>query len=50
MAERFTDNLRQLAAPIWDAQHEHPFIQGIADGSLDVEKFKHWVRQDYRYL
>ncbi|MEX2431283.1 MAG: thiaminase II [Dehalococcoidia bacterium] len=50
MPQRFTEQLREAAEPIWRAQHEHPFIQGIADGSLDVEKFKHWVRQDYRFL
>ena len=50
MAERLTDTLRAAASAVWDAQHEHPFIRGIADGSLDVERFKHWVRQDYRFL
>jgi len=28
----------------------HPFISGVGDGSLPVEKFKHYVRQDYVYL
>ena len=50
MAERLSDALRAAAGAVWDAQHEHPFIRGIGDGSLDVEKFKHWVRQDYRFL
>ncbi len=50
MAERLTDTLRAAASAVWDAQHEHPFIRGIGDGSLDVERFKHWVRQDYRFL
>jgi thiaminase (transcriptional activator TenA) len=50
MAERFTDHLRTLAEPIWRAQHEHPFVRGISDGTLDIERFKHWVRQDYLYL
>jgi thiaminase (transcriptional activator TenA) len=47
---RFTDRLRELAEPIWDAQHAHPFVRGVGDGTLDVEKFKHWVRQDYLFL
>lgn len=46
----FTDQLYVAAEPIWDAQLEHPFVRGIADGSLDEERFKRWVRQDYRYL
>jgi thiaminase/transcriptional activator TenA len=50
MAERFTDHLHRLAEPIWRAQHEHPFVRGIGDGTLDLERFKHWVRQDYLFL
>ena len=50
MAERFSDQLHRLAQPIWEAQHNHPFVRGIGDGSLDVEKFKFWVRQDYLFL
>src|ERR687888_1600825 len=50
MPERFTDRLHALAAPIWRAQHEHPFVRGIGDGTLDLERFKHWVRQDYLFL
>jgi thiaminase (transcriptional activator TenA) len=46
----FTDTLYEKAKPIWDKQLEHPFVQGIADGSLDEDKFKNWVRQDYLYL
>jgi thiaminase/transcriptional activator TenA len=50
MAPRSTDALRALADPIWRAQHAHPFVRGIGDGSLDVDRFAHWVRQDYRFL
>ena len=50
MAERLTDKRRAAASAGWDAQAEHPFIRGIGDGSLDVERFKHWVRQDYLFL
>lgn len=45
-----TDDLYAAARPIWDAQLQHPFVQGLGDGSLDVEKFKRWVFQDYLYL
>jgi len=45
-----TDDLHAAATPIWDAQLEHPFVRGLGDGSLDVERFKRWVLQDYRYL
>jgi thiaminase/transcriptional activator TenA len=50
MPERFTDRLRQKAAAIWEAQHQHPFVRGIGDGKLDLEKFKFWLRQDYVFL
>lgn len=50
MSARFTDHLRTLAEPIWRAQHEHPFVRGIGDGTLELERFKHWVRQDYLFL
>lgn len=50
MPERFTDRLRRKAAAIWEAQHQHPFVRGIGDGALDLERFKFWLRQDYVFL
>jgi len=50
MSQRFTDRLLRLAQPVWEAQHGHPFVRGIGDGSLDIEKFKFWVCQDYLFL
>jgi thiaminase/transcriptional activator TenA len=50
MPERFTDRLRQKAAGIWEAQHQHLFVRGIGDGKLDLERFKFWLRQDYVFL
>ena len=46
----FTDELRQAADPIWSAQHQHPFLRGIGEGSLDPGTFRHYVRQDYLFL
>ena len=46
----FTDELYEAARPLWDAQLEHPFVRGLADGSLPEEIFRRWVLQDYRYL
>jgi thiaminase/transcriptional activator TenA len=45
-----SDELYRVAKPIWDAQLQHPFVKGLGDGSLAIEKFKRWVLQDYRYL
>jgi len=50
MSERFSERLYRLAQPIWEAQHSHPFVRGIGDGTLEVEKLKFWVRQDYLFL
>ena len=46
----FTDQLRVAADPIWAAQHEHPFVRGIGEGSLEPAKFRHYIRQDYLFL
>lgn len=46
----FSNHLRALANDIWEAQHRHPFVTGIGDGSLDLDRFRLWLRQDYLYL
>jgi thiaminase (transcriptional activator TenA) len=50
MAESFSDRVRRKAAPIWEAQLRHPFVRGIGEGTLELEKFKFWLRQDYVFL
>lgn len=47
---RFTDELRAAAGDVWDAQHAHPFVRGIGDGTLAEDVFRHYVRQDYVFL
>ena len=42
--------LRNAAAPIWEDCLKHPFVTGIGDGTLAVEKFQHFMLQDYLYL
>ena len=46
----FADDVEKAAEPIRLAILNHPFVTGIGDGTLDVEKFKFYVRQDYLYL
>lgn len=46
----FTDRLHEAVEPIWEAQREHPFVVGIGDGDLEVDRFRNWVEQDYLYL
>jgi len=47
---RFSDELRAAVEDIWEAQHEHPVVRGIGDGSLAVARFARYVRQDYLFL
>jgi thiaminase (transcriptional activator TenA) len=46
----FSSAMRAAAADVWEAQHAHPFVRGIGDGTLPVERFDHYVRQDYLFL
>ncbi|HKB08071.1 MAG TPA: thiaminase II [Candidatus Polarisedimenticolia bacterium] len=42
--------LRDRAEPFWERELAHPFVQGLGDGTLQEEKFKVWLRQDYLFL
>lgn len=46
----FTGELRGKANPIFEAIFGHPFVRGIAEGSLSAEQLAHYVRQDFQYL
>ena len=46
----FSDELRAKAAPIWDKEKQHPFITGIGDGTLSLDRFRYYMRQDYIFL
>jgi len=46
----FTDDIHARADKLQQAIFNHPFVTGIGDGTLDVERFKHFIRQDYPYL
>lgn len=35
---------------IWDAVQGHPFVRGVGDGTLPVERFRYYIEQDYVYL
>ncbi len=46
----FSDVLRKRGEPVWRQSVAHPFVLGIGDGSLPVERFKFYLRQDYIFL
>ena len=45
-----TKRLLACTEALWDAYLEHPFVRGLADGSLDEAKFRYYMVQDYVYL
>lgn len=44
------DRLLNATKDIWKAYNEHPFVMGIQNGTLDKEKFRYYIIQDYLYL
>ena len=50
MTDSFTGELWQSVAGIYEAILAHPFLAGLADGSLPEERFAFYVVQDGLYL
>jgi thiaminase/transcriptional activator TenA len=46
----FFEQLKTAAATEWRAYTEHPFTEGLADGSLPEAAFRHYLVQDYLFL
>ncbi len=44
------ERLLDATKEIWDSYYEHPFVKGIENGSLDREKFRYYIIQDFLYL
>lgn len=45
-----TERLLKAAEPVWEQYYSHPFVRGIGDGTLDRNKFRYYIMQDYKYL
>lgn len=45
-----TERLLAAVTEIWTSYNEHHFILGIENGTLDKEKFRYYMIQDYLYL
>src|SRR5207253_10737374 len=46
----FFERLKTAASAEWRAYTEHPFTNGLADGSLAEAAFRHYLVQDYLFL
>ncbi len=46
----FFERLKTAASAEWRAYTEHPFTNGMADGSLSEAGFRHYLVQDYLFL
>lgn len=44
------DELRSGAGTAWTGLHGHPFVRGMADGTLPPERFRFYVEQNLLYL
>ncbi len=47
---RPTDHLRELAGEDWIAATTHPFCTELADGTLDLDKMRWYLAQDYQFV
>lgn len=45
-----TQRLRTVSEPVWRSMLEHRFVLAIGEGSVDMQRFGFWVRQDYLFL
>ncbi|MFP3164641.1 MAG: thiaminase II, partial [Acidianus sp.] len=45
-----TEKMWSAIGDIYNAILSHPFIKGLVNGTLDEEKFKYYILQDYLYL
>lgn len=46
----FSESLRREAEPLWQTIHRHPFVTGIGDGTLSIDRFRYYMCQDYLFL
>jgi thiaminase/transcriptional activator TenA len=44
------ERLRDDCAELWEELHAHPFIEGLADGTLPPDSFRFYIEQNLQYL
>ncbi|MFD2213267.1 thiaminase II [Metabacillus endolithicus] len=47
---KFSQRLYEKVLPIWESNHNHPFVKGMGNGTLEKDKFRFYMIQDYLYL
>ncbi|MEE0230570.1 MAG: thiaminase II, partial [Peptococcaceae bacterium] len=47
---QLTEKLFESSKAIWENYLEQPFVKELGEGTLDLEKFRYYMIQDYRYL
>lgn len=45
-----TERLFKATKEIWEAYNRHPFVMGIQEGTLDKNRFRYYIIQDFLYL
>ena len=46
----FSETLKEKAGKVWEECYKHSFLQELGMGTLEKEKFKFYLIQDYQYL
>ena len=46
----FCEEVRKECDELWQGSFDHPFVKGIADGTLPLDTFRFYVKQDSYYL
>jgi thiaminase/transcriptional activator TenA len=47
---KFTEQIRLASKDSWEASFRHPFVLGIADGTLPLDCFRYYILNDSYYL
>lgn len=47
---KFSEHIYEKLQPVWRKNHAHPFVREMGEGTLDPEKFRFYMVQDYLYL